>query len=237
MTQISKNIVYYNNLYQVSNMKYTVYLIRHISTGQVLYVGKTDNFKRRAYQHLHLNTGTKEWLSSIGTGNVLIEEVAKFDNEVDALKYEDELILKYGTIENGYNKNRSGLIKSENPEKYKIEYNREYRQTNEHKEYQRNYQKYYHKTDKYKEYQLNYQKTEKSKNYMRNYKKTEKYKEIQREYRKTDKRKEYDRNYQRDRYHSKKLGISVAEYRKLKNDQDTTLEQNKKQPIQLTINF
>ena len=122
MTQIRKNIAGYNNLIQVSNMKYTVYQIRHIVTGQILYIGKTNNFKRRAYQHLHLNTGTKKWLSSIGTGNVFIEEVAKFDNEVDAIKYEDELILKYNTIENGYNKYRSGLIVSENPKEYNINY-------------------------------------------------------------------------------------------------------------------
>ena len=179
--------------------KYTVYIIRHISTGTVLYVGKTDNLKRRAYEHLKLQSRTKDWLSVIGTANVIIEEVAKFDNEVDALKYEDELIQKYGTIENGYNKHRSGLIKSENPEKYNIEYSRKYRQTNEHKEYQRNYQKYYYKTDKYKEYK---------------------------------------RRWNRDYYKAKKLGLTIDEYRKLKEkDQGATLEQNKKQPIQLTINF
>lgn len=219
MTQIRKNIADYNNLYQVSNMKYTVYIIRHISTGQVLYVGKTRNFKRRVYQHLTLHTGTKKWLSVIGTGNVLIEEVAKFDNEVDALKYEDELILKYGTIENGYNKNRSGLIESENPEEYQKKYQKKYLEIDEHKEhireYKRKWQKEYSKTDKFKEYQRKWKK----------------------EYRNTDKCRKYQRDYKRDYYKAKKIGISVSEYRKLKNDQGDTLEQNKKQPIQLTINF
>lgn len=228
MTQINKNIVGYNNLYQVSNMKYTVYIIRHISTGTVLYVGKTRNFKLRAYQHLKLNTHSKKWLSVIGTGNVLIEEVAKFNNKTDALKYEDELILKYNTIENGYNNNRSGLISYENPEEYQKEYQKKYRKIEEHKEYQKKYHKKYNKTDKYKEYQQNYQKE---------YRNTDEHKkhnrEYQKEYKKTDKYKEYKRDY----YKSKKLGISVAEYRKLKKDQDTTLEQNKKQPIQLNINF
>ena len=202
MTQIRKNIAGYNNLYQVSNMNYTVYLIKHIITGQVLYVGKTDNFKRRAHQHLSLNTNSKEWLSSIGTGNVLIEAVADFENKDDALKYEDELILKYNTITNGYNNNRSGLIASENPEEYNKKYQKKYREIDEHKEHMREYHRKYKK-----------------------------------EYRNTEEYKEYDRKWHRDYYYSKKMGISVSEYRKLKNDQDATLEQNKKQPIQLTINF
>lgn len=196
-------------------MKYTVYIIRHISTGTVLYVGKTRNFKLRAYQHLKLNTHSKKWLSVIGTGNVLIEEVAKFNNKTDALKYEDELILKYNTIENGYNNNRSGLISYENPEEYQKEYQKKYRKIEEHKEYQKKYHKKYNKTDKYKEYNKEYQK----------------------EYRNTNKSKEYQKKYHIDYMKAKKMGISIAEYRKLKNDQCDTLEQNKKQPIQLTINF
>ena len=196
--------------------KYTVYIIRHISTWTVLYVGKTNDFKRRAYEHLKLRTKTKKWLSSIGTGNVLIEAVAEFENKDDALKYEDELILKYNTITNGYNNNRSGLIASENPKGYNINYQREYRQIEEHKEYQRKYQKKYHKTDEYRAY-------------VREYHRTDKYINYQKEYRNTDEHKEYQKNYQIDYRQAKKIGITIDEYRKFK--------QNKKQPIQLTINF
>ena len=121
------------------------------------------------------------------------------------------MILKYNTIENGYNERRSGLIKKENPEKYNIEHYREYRRL-----YNR---EYYKKNDKYREYIRKYQKV------------------YQKEHRNTEEYKEYHRKWQRDYYYSKKMGISVSEYRKLKNDQGTTLEQNKKQPIQLTINF
>ena len=180
-------------------MKYTVYLIRHISTGMVLYVGKTKNFKRRTYQHLSLKSSTKKWLEVVGTGNVFIEPVAEFDNEVDALKYEDKLIIKYNTIENGYNKQRSGLIFLENPEKYKKEY---------------------HSTDKFKECQRKYTKTDKYRGYQREY---------QKKYQGTDGFKEYQRKWHRDYYQAKKLGISLDEYRKFK--------QNKNQSIQLTINF
>ena len=196
-------------------MKYTVYIIRHIGTGAVLYVGKTKNFKIRAYQHLYLKSNTKKWLSVIGTGNVLIEEVAKFDNETDALKYEDELILKYDTINNGYNNNRSGLIQAENPKEYKRKWKKTDKYRDYNREYQRNYQIEYHKTDKYREWRIEYE----------------------REYRRTDKYKEHKKKYMLDYRSAKKIGISVAEYRKLKNDQDNTFEQNKKQPIQLTINF
>ena len=188
-------------------MKYIVYIIRHISTGQVLYVGKTKNFKTRVYQHLSLKSNAKYWLAEIGTNNVLIEPVAEFSNETDALKYEDELILKYNTIENGYNKQRSGLIFLENPEKY---------------------QKEYHSTDEFKEYQRKYSKTDKYRGYQREY---------QKKYQGTDEFKEYQRKWHREYYQANKLGISVAEYKKLKKDQDSTLKQNKKQAIQLNINF
>lgn len=158
-----------------------------------------------------LKSNTKKWLSVIGTGNVLIEAVAEFDNEVDALKYEDELILKYNTITNGYNKCRSGLIFLENSEeyqrKYQKVYRKEYQRTEWYKEYQRKWHRKYSKTDKCREYQRNYQKV----------------------YQCTDGYKEYRRKWQRDYYHAKKLGISVDEYRKLK--------QNKKQAIQLNLNF
>ena len=180
-------------------MKYTVYIIRHISTGTVLYVGKTKNFKTRVYQHLSLKSNAKYWLAEIGTNNVLIEPVAEFSNETDALKYEDKLIIKYCTIENGYNKQRSGLIFLENPEKY---------------------QKEYHSTDKFKECQRKYKKTDKYRGYQRKY---------QKKYQGTDEFKEYQRNWHRDYYHAKKMGVSIDEYRKF--------EQNKKQPIQLAINF
>lgn len=141
-------------------MKYTVYLIRHISTGKVLYVGKTNDFKRRVYEHLSLHSSAKEWLSVIGTGNVSIEPVAEFSNEVDALKYEDELILKYSTITNGYNKCRSGLIYKENP--------KEYEKTDIRKESRRKCDRERRKTDKRKEYMRNYQKGYQQK-YQRDY--------------------------------------------------------------------
>ena len=178
--------------------KYTVYIIRHISTGTVLYVGKTDNFKRRAYEHLKLKTHSKDWISVIGTGNVIIEEVATFNNKTDALKYEDELILKYGTIANGYNNNRSGLIKSEKPE----EYNREWFQT--HRKGNKEW------NEKHNIHQKRYLQRLKEKGEIDAYK-------------------EYQKKYQICYRQAKKLGIKIDDYRKF--------EQNKKQPIQLTINF
>lgn len=178
--------------------KYTVYLIRHISTGQVLYVGKTDNFKHRAYEHLSLKTNTKEWLSVIGTSNVLIEPVEEFNKETDALKYENELMLKYDTINNGYNKNRNCLIKEENID----EYNKKWFQI------RRKGKKEWNK--KHNIHQKRYLQRLKEKGEIDAYK-------------------EYQKKYQIDYRQAKKMGITIDEYRKFK--------QNKKQPIQLTINF
>ena len=160
--------------------KYTVYIIRHISTGTVLYVGKTDNLKRRAYEHLKLNSNAKDWISVIGTSNVLIEPVAEFNNEVDALNYEDDLILKYDTITNGYNKHRSGIVCNTDTKRgYEYKWFQTHRKGN--KEW----------NEKHNIHQKRYLQRLKEK---------------------------------RENYISKK-------------DQDVTLEQNKKQPIQLTINF
>ena len=198
----------------ICSMKYTVYLIRHISTGQVLYVGKTNNFKHRAYEHLSLKTNSKDWLSSIGTNNVLIEEVAKFSNETDALKYEDELIIKYNTIENGYNEKRSGLI-TEN----KDEYYRERRKKDEYKEYQKKYQKKWFQTQRKGNKEWNEKHNIHQKKYLQRLK----------EKGEINAYKEYQKKYQIDYRQAKKMGITIDNYRKF--------EQNKKQPIQLTINF
>lgn len=178
-------------------MRYTIYTIRTIDEGKIVYVGKTKNFERRKKEHLGLySLNTKEWLAEIGIDNVFIEPVTEFGTEEDALKCEDELILKYDTITNGYNKQRSGLIATEDHEEY-------------HRDY---YREYYQKNDKYREWIKEYQQTEKYKESRREYEKTDKVKERRRKYEQTDKRKEYHRDYRA----AKKMGVSVAEYREIK---------------------
>lgn len=75
---------------------------------RVLYVGCTHSIGRRKRQHLELKTHTSEWLGEIGVDKVYIEEVCKFESKQDALVCEDEMIKRYNTLVDGYNKQRSG---------------------------------------------------------------------------------------------------------------------------------
>ena len=58
--------------------------------------------------------------------------VAEFNNEEEAIKYEDQLILQYNTLDGGRNKQRSGLIESSDIKAYMQDYNEAYYQV--HKE-------------------------------------------------------------------------------------------------------
>ena len=146
---------------------YTVYTITDIYTKKVIYVGKTKNFKKRKQQHLQLKTNTKQWISMIGVDNISIDSVHIFNNNIDAIRYEDELINKYHTITNGYNKQRSGnvykddnYIKSYNKQYKKvyrtehnaemIQYDKQYRAM--HRDEMNEKKREYRKTPKYKIY-------------------------------------------------------------------------------------
>lgn len=165
---------------------YIVYTIKDIREDRVVYVGKTNDFKIRKRDHLWLRTNTSDWLSVIGTDNVEIIPAAEFDSEEEALKYEDELITQYDSINNGYNKNRSGLIESGRKSKYRQEWNQE------HPEYNKEY--YRDNIDKEKERVKKYY--QEHTEYWKERNKTEEYKQ-----------------YHRDYYQAQKLGMTVDEYR------------------------
>lgn len=109
-----------------------------------MYVGKTNNISNRKYQHLKRN-GTGYSAVPIDVDIQYVDFVVdrEFENNVDAVKYENELILKYDTINNGWNKNRSGYICEDMKTYYK-----ERNQKPERKEWVRKYVK----SDKYKEW-------------------------------------------------------------------------------------
>ena len=102
---------------------YSVYLIK--LDGVVMYVGKTTNFERRKSEHLH-RIGTA-FHGAIPEGTDLTKvsfiKVKEFNDKVEALKYEDDLILQYDTIHSGWNKQRSGLISIEDSKAYNKEKN------------------------------------------------------------------------------------------------------------------
>ena len=140
-------------------MKYYVYLIKYLD--KVMYVGKTNNITHRKYHHLKC-VGTRYSAVPIDVDLQYIEFVvdSEFDNNIDAVIYEEELILKYDTINNGWNRNRSGYI-SEDMKAY-------YKKRNQKPE-RKEWCVKYRKSDKYKGYLKEYYHTEKYKEYKRNY--------------------------------------------------------------------
>ena len=119
---------------------FTVYLIKF--NGVIMYIGKTNNFKRRILEHRG-KMGTPKSAIPKYVDLKLIEFViaAEFIEKRDALKYEDSLICKYQTIEKGWNKLRSGLIYKENTKEYLREYDKIRDATPERKAYQREKQR------------------------------------------------------------------------------------------------
>lgn len=111
---------YMNKYWYIYSMdkKYVVYTISY--QGVVKYVGKTCDFDRRKRNHLTYRGNRRHSSIPIEVNLVDVEilPIKKFNNEEEALKYEDELIIKYDTINSGWNKYRSGLIKASDKNEY-----------------------------------------------------------------------------------------------------------------------
>lgn len=132
----------------MKNKIWTVYTIS--LQGNVMYVGKTYRFVNRKWSHLN-KRGTNYSAIPVDIDLLLVtfDQVKEFNNEVEALKYEDELILKYDTLApNGWNKLRSGLIKTGNLKEYQRISSQRFRELN---------------PDKIKEYTSQYYKQNKEK--------------------------------------------------------------------------
>ena len=105
---------------------YVVYTISY--SDQIVYVGKTSNFNSRKSAH-KTQRGNPKYSAipvDIDMSKVVFNVVSVFDNKEEALKCEDQLILQYNTIGNGWNIRRSGLIAASDMKAYKRDYNREY---------------------------------------------------------------------------------------------------------------
>ena len=128
---------------------YVVYTIS--LQGKVMYVGSTNDFKRRKREHLQ-----QKDFSSIPTdvdpSTVTIEIVRHWKSEKAMLNSEARLITKYDTIENGWNKVRGCLgISTDNMKEYHRLYLKSFRNREKFNEYMRNYMRTYNK-EKQKEY-------------------------------------------------------------------------------------
>lgn len=97
----------------------------------VMYVGETLNFGRRKREHLHGIGDTNRSAIPEGTdlSKVSVIKVKEFSDKNEALKHEDELILQYDTINNGWNKNRSGHVSNEDD--YYVQKVKRYREEHE----------------------------------------------------------------------------------------------------------
>jgi len=116
--------------------KQYVYTITY--NGEVMYVGKTSNMAVRKSAH---KTKRGTYYSAIPVeadlSKIEFNVVAEFDNEDEALKYEDQLMLRYNTLDGGWNKQRSGLIETSDIKAYQREYYQAHRE--EAVAYQREY--------------------------------------------------------------------------------------------------
>ena len=107
-----------------------LYYIKDLRTDKIIYIGQTINFKQRKYTHFgHITKPIDLYMFKEGRKNFSMEIFNNIDYKnmtyEEIKQKEDELIIQYDTINNGLNKNRSGLI-SEKKE-YQKEYQKEYR--------------------------------------------------------------------------------------------------------------
>ena len=142
-----------------------LYYIKDIRTDKIIYIGQTINFEGRKKQHFsHKKQPIDEYMFNEGRCNFSME-IFNIDclnmTDEEILKKEDELILKYNAIDDGFNIKRSGLIMfTENYNRNQMrnyrrknkntmtEYNKEYYQKN--KEYINKRKSIYQKLNKEK---------------------------------------------------------------------------------------
>ena len=144
-----------------------IYYIKDLRTDKIIYIGQTINYKKRKRSHFgHKEQPIDKYMYEEGRENFTME---LFDidctnmAEEERKQKEDELILQYDTINNGYNKRRSGLITKT------LNYNNIKSKRFYHTEKCKQYLKEYYKTEKYKEYKKQYYKTEKYKEHKKQY--------------------------------------------------------------------
>ena len=185
-----------------------LYFIKDLRTDKVIYIGQTINFHKRKISHFNGNTQPID-VHMLNNGrenfsmNIFDIDVSNISNE-EIKKKEDELILQYDTINNGFNRMRSGLI-------------------TKNEEYNKEYQKEYCKTEKMKEYRKQYCKSKKYKERDKERRKSDKFKEYRKQYCKEwrEKNKEHIKEYNKNFFqeHKEDFIERQREYRKKKKEQ------------------
>lgn len=153
-----------------------IYYIKDLRTDKIIYIGQTGNFQKRKRSHFcHKEQPIDKYMYEEGRDNFLMEMFNNLDctnmTEDEILNKEDELILYYDTINDGYNIRRSGNI-AKNIKEYEHDYHTTY--------YQKQKENGYYNTEKLKNYHTEYcrQYREQNREHLREY-----YREYFREYR------------------------------------------------------
>lgn len=168
--------------------KWIVYTIDF--EGKVMYVGVTSNWYVRKSIHR-----TKRGMSSSAIPTDVDLELIEFkiisehETKDEALRIEDALINEYNTINNGWNKNRSGYISRDT--EWVKQLSKKSRIKNKDKRNERQRKHYHEHIEEYREYNRKYYHTNRdkelecTKEWFRNNK--DKWNEYQREYRRKKK--------------------------------------------------
>lgn len=166
-----------------------LYYIKDTRTDKIIYIGQTIDFKRRKREHFgHIIQAVDLYMFENGRNNFSMEiftniNTENYSNE-DLQKKEQELILQYDTINNGYNKQKSGLITKDKD--YKITYAKEHNETERRREYKKTYAKEHSQELKEKKKEYYKQNKQKILDYQKEYQiaNKEKIKQYQKEYQK-----------------------------------------------------
>ena len=111
----------------------TTYFIKDKRIDKIIYIGQTKNFKKRKSQHFsHTKQPVDLYMYEQGRDNFVMDKLQEYPDTMtddELRKIEDELILKYNTIEDGLNKWWSGNIKRDNYQEYHTTQMIEWRKT------------------------------------------------------------------------------------------------------------
>lgn len=143
-----------------------IYYIKDLRNENIIYIGQTVDFRERKNAHFsHKKRPIDKHMFEEGRDNFSMEifdiDCTNMTDEERKIK-EDELILFYNTIDNGFNRYRSlNISKVEDRKEYLKEYHKNYRSTEKRKEYMKEYHAKYRSTEKRKEYMKEYHKKQK----------------------------------------------------------------------------
>lgn len=192
-----------------------LYYIKDNRIDKVIYIGQTKNFEGRKKHHFYNKIShIDKYMYEEGRDNFSMKMFSDIDctnmtDEERRIK-EDELILQYDTIDNGFNKRRSGLISID-----KLKYCNEKRR--ERKINDPDYK------DKLKEYskKSKLKNKEKNKEHIKEYKKQyyQKHKEEIRQYQKEQYQKHKEKRQKYNQEHREERNKWKREYRKKKKEQ------------------